>query len=51
MWPCRTVRSEPWTVGVSPAHEASLRADANRVNVADLGEQHQRAVNGPTPGS
>jgi len=26
MWPCRMVRSGPWTVGVSPAQGASLRA-------------------------
>ncbi len=31
MWPWRTVRSEPRTVGVSPAHEASFRADGKRL--------------------
>ena len=31
MCPCRTVRSEPRTVGVSPAQLASLRALGNRV--------------------
>ena len=31
MWPCRTDRSEPRTVGVSPAQLASLRALGNRV--------------------
>jgi hypothetical protein len=31
MCPCRTVRSEPRTDGESPAQDASLRAEANRV--------------------
>ena len=42
MCPCRTVRSEPRTVGVSPAQDASLRAEAHRGDVADLGQQDQR---------
>src|SRR5260221_10343426 len=50
MWPCRTVRSEPRTVGVSPAQEASLRADPNRV-MSPASARMTRAVKGPTPGS
>jgi hypothetical protein len=50
MCPCRTVRSEPRTVGVSPAQDASLRAEANRV-MSPISASRTSAVNGPTPGS
>ena len=50
MWPCRTVRSLPRTVGVSPAQEASLRAELNRV-MSPTSARMTRAVKGPTPGS
>ena len=50
MWPCRTVRSEPRTVGVSPAQAASLRAEPNRV-MSPTSARMTSAVNGPTPGS
>ena len=40
MCPCRTARSEPRTVGVSPAQLASLRALGKR-DVADLGHHHR----------
>ena len=41
MCPCRTVRSEPRTVGVSPAQLASLRALPNRL-MSPISEHHQR---------
>jgi hypothetical protein len=50
MCPCRTVRSEPRTVGVSPAQDASFRAEANRV-MSPISASRTSAVNGPTPGS
>ncbi len=50
MCPCRTVRSEPRTAGVSPAQDASLRAEANRV-MSPISASRTSAVNGPTPGS
>jgi hypothetical protein len=50
MCPCRTVRSLPRTVGVSPAQDASLRAEANRV-MSPISASRTSAVNGPTPGS
>ena len=49
-WPWRTVRSEPRTVGVSPAQEASLRAEPNRL-MSPISARRTSAVNGPTPGS
>ena len=50
MCPCRTLRSEPRTVGVSPAQLASLRALGNRV-MSPISASRTSAVNGPTPGS
>src|SRR6266581_7421882 len=50
MFPCRTLRSEPRTVGVSPAQEASLRALGNRV-MSPISATMTSAVNSPTPGS
>jgi len=50
MCPCRTVRSEPRTVGVSPAQEASLRALPNRL-MSPISASMTSAVNWPTPGS
>jgi len=50
MCPCRTVRSEPRTVGVSPAQLASLRALGKRV-MSPISASMTRAVNWPTPGS
>ena len=50
MCPCRMVRSEPRTVGVSPAQLASLRALENRV-MSPISASMTRAVNWPTPGS
>ena len=50
MCPCRTVRSLPRTVGVSPAQDASLRAEANRV-MSPISASRTSAVNGPTPDS
>src|SRR5512142_544824 len=50
MCPCRTVRSEPRTVGVSPAQLASLRALPKRV-ISPISATMTRAVNWPTPGS
>ena len=50
MRPCRTVRSEPRTVGVSPAQDASLRALPNRV-MSPISASIINAVNWPTPGS
>jgi hypothetical protein len=49
MCPCRTVRSEPRTVGVSPAQLASLRALGNRL-MSPISASMTRAVNWPTPG-
>jgi hypothetical protein len=49
MWPCRTVRSEPRTAGVSPAQLASLRALGNRV-MSPISATIISAVNWPTPG-
>src|SRR5262249_7338365 len=49
MCPCRTVRSEPRTVGVSPAQLASLRALPNRV-MSPISASITSAVNWPTPG-
>jgi hypothetical protein len=46
----RTLRSEPRTVGVSPAQLASLRALGNRV-MSPISASMTRAVNSPTPGS
>jgi hypothetical protein len=48
--PCRTVRSEPRTVGVSAAQDASLRAEPNRL-MPPISASRTSAVNGPTPGS
>src|SRR6266550_4248019 len=50
MCPCRTVRSEPRTVGVSPAQLASLRALGKRV-MSPISASMTSAVNWPTPGS
>jgi hypothetical protein len=50
MCPCRTVRSEPRTVGVSPAQLASLRALPNRV-MSPISASIIKAVNSPAPGS
>src|SRR5690348_5199948 len=50
MCPCRTFRSEPRTVGVSPAQEASLRALPNRV-MPPVSATMTSVVNSPTPGS
>src|SRR6201985_3507907 len=50
MCPCRTVRSEPRTVGVSPAQDASLRALPKRV-MSPISASIINAVNWPTPGS
>ena len=50
MCPCRTVRSEPRTVGVSPAQLASLRALPNRL-MSPISASITSAVNSPTPGS
>ncbi len=50
MCPCRTVRSLPRTVGVSPAQDASLRAEPNRL-MSPISASRTSAVNGPTPGS
>src|SRR5690349_16178236 len=50
MFPCRTLRSEPRTVGVSPAQLASLRALPNRV-MSPISATMTSAVNSPTPGS
>ena len=50
MCPCRTVRSEPRTVGVSPAQLASLRALGKR-EISPISANMTRAVNWPTPGS
>jgi hypothetical protein len=50
MCPCRTFRSEPRTVGVSPAQLASLRALGNRL-MSPISATMTRAVNSPTPGS
>ena len=50
MCPCRTVRSEPRTAGVSPAQLASLRAFGNRV-MSPISASMTSAVNWPTPGS
>ena len=41
---------EPRTVGVSPAQDASLRADPNRL-MSPTSAKMTSAVNGPTPGS
>src|SRR6266568_1951116 len=50
MCPCRTFRSEPRTVGVSPAQLASLRALPNRL-MSPISATMTSAVNSPTPGS
>ena len=50
MRPCRTFRSEPRTVGVSPAQAASFRALPNRV-MSPISASITSAVNSPTPGS
>jgi hypothetical protein len=50
MCPCRTVRSEPRTAGVSPAQLASLRALPNRV-MSPISASIISAVNWPAPGS
>ena len=50
MCPCRTVRSEPRTVGVSPAQLASLRALPTRL-MSPISASITRAVNSPAPGS
>ena len=46
----RTDRSEPRTVGVSTAHEASLRVLGNRV-MSPISASMTSAVNWLTPGS
>jgi hypothetical protein len=46
----RTMRSLPRTVGVSPARDASLRADPNRL-MSPISASRTSAVNGLTPGS
>src|SRR5499427_9626503 len=50
MCPCRTVRSLPRTLGVSPAHDASLRAEPNRLT-SPISASSTKAVYGPAPGS
>jgi hypothetical protein len=50
MCPWCTVWSEPRTVGVSPAHDASRRALENRV-MSPISASSTMAVNSPTPGS
>ena len=50
MCPCRTVRSEPRTAGVSPDQLASLRALPNRV-MSPISASMTSAVNWPTPGT
>src|SRR5258705_3792495 len=49
MFPCRTLRSEPRTVGVSPAQLASLRALPNRV-MSPISATMTSAVNSPDAG-
>ena len=49
MCPCRTFKSEPRTVGVSPAQEASLRALGTRL-MSPISASMTSAVNSPTPG-
>ena len=49
MCPCRTVRSEPRTVGVSPAQLASLRALGNRL-MSPISASMTSAVNSPDAG-
>jgi hypothetical protein len=48
--PCRTVRSLPRIVGVSPPRAASLRAEPKRL-MPPISASRTSAVNGPTPGS
>jgi hypothetical protein len=48
--PCRTVKSDPRTVGVSPTQLANLRAFEKRP-MSPISASNTRAVNSPTPGS
>jgi hypothetical protein len=50
MCPWQAARSLPRTVGVSPAQDASLRAEANRLT-SPTSARITSAVNGPAPGS
>jgi hypothetical protein len=49
MWPCRTFTSELRSVGVSPAHAQSLRAEGNR-QMSPISATKVSAVSRPTPG-